>query len=170
MQELMKQIDEDMLKIKRPELQAQLDAMVAEGALLEVQVERLGEEPFYALREDFEAFERKRRKKRMHILSPFDNLIIQRHRPLDLFDFDYKLECYVPEPKRVVGYYTLPVLFGERFVAQIDAKADRKRKVFEIRNFVVEDARERNIWQAKLETKLGIYAQFNGCEQVDWGR
>ncbi|MEM6722813.1 MAG: crosslink repair DNA glycosylase YcaQ family protein [Bacteroidota bacterium] len=106
--------------------------------------------------------------RQIKLLCPFDNLIIQRHRPQDLFGFDYKLECYVPEPKRVVGYYALPVLFGDRFVAQIDAKADRKRKIFEIRNFQIEDARERSIWQPKLEAELAIYAQFNGCETVDW--
>ncbi|MEO1437134.1 MAG: crosslink repair DNA glycosylase YcaQ family protein [Bacteroidota bacterium] len=125
---------------------------------------------WYTKQEYLELANKRYGSRQVKLLCPFDNLMIQRHRPLDLFGFDYKLECYVPEPRRVVGYYALPVLFGDRFVAQIDAKADRKRQVFEIRNFQIEDARERVIWQAKLEAELAVYAQFNGCEELDWGR
>src|SRR6185503_1909469 len=55
------------------------------------------------------------------ILSPFDNLVIQRRRLQKLFGFDYQIECYVPEPKRKYGYFVLPVLWGDRLAARIDA-------------------------------------------------
>jgi uncharacterized protein YcaQ len=62
---------------------------------------------------------------RILLLSPFDNLVIQRDRLRALFGFDYNLECYVPEGKRKYGYFSLPVLQGDQFVGRIDCKAQR---------------------------------------------
>lgn len=62
------------------------------------------------------------------ILSPFDPLTRDRQRAIDLFDFDYKIEIYTPEPKRVYGYYTLPILHRGDIIGRIDLKSDRKAK------------------------------------------
>ena len=61
----------------------------------------------------------------VHILSPFDPLIIQRKRLRQFFGYDHLFEAYVPAIKRRLGYFALPVLVGERIVAAIDLKADR---------------------------------------------
>jgi len=61
----------------------------------------------------------------VHILSPFDPLVIQRRRLKLFFDYDHVFEAYVPKAKRQFGYFTLPVLVGDAVVAALDLKADR---------------------------------------------
>lgn len=74
-----------------------------------------------------------RLNKRLLILSPFDNSLIQRDRLKALFAFDYQIECYVPAAKRVYGYFTLPLLYRGEFIGRMDCKAHRKTGQFEIK-------------------------------------
>jgi uncharacterized protein YcaQ len=64
----------------------------------------------------------------VHILSPFDPLIIQRKRTELVFGYGHKFEAYVPKAKRVFGYFALPVLVGDEIVAALDLKTDRQNK------------------------------------------
>jgi uncharacterized protein YcaQ len=64
----------------------------------------------------------------VHILSPFDPLIIQRKRTELFFEYGHRFEAYVPKEKRLFGYFALPVLVGEDIVAAIDLKTDRKNR------------------------------------------
>jgi len=75
------------------------------------------------------------------ILSPFDNLLIQRKRMQLLFDFDYQIECYVPEPKRQYGYFSLPLLWGSSFAGRMDAKIERKTGMLRIQHLHLETAK-----------------------------
>jgi len=101
--------------------------------------------------------------KDVHILSPFDNLIIQRKRLKDLFDFEYTIECYVPEAKRKFGYFCMPVIYGEKFIARIDAKADRAGNNFIIKNiFREKNAMNRNL----LIKKIKEFSEFCGCSNI----
>jgi uncharacterized protein len=64
----------------------------------------------------------------VHILSPFDPLIIQRKRTHVMFDYEHRFEAYVPKDKRKFGYFALPVLVGEDIVAALDLKTDRQNR------------------------------------------
>jgi uncharacterized protein YcaQ len=64
----------------------------------------------------------------VHILSPFDPLIIQRKRTHLFFDYEHRFEAYVPKEKRQFGYFALPVLVGSDIVAALDLKTDRQNK------------------------------------------
>jgi uncharacterized protein len=67
-------------------------------------------------------------QEQVHILSPFDPLIIQRKRLQLFFDYQYRFEAYVPRHKRVFGYFVCPVLVGDQIVAALDLKTDRLAK------------------------------------------
>jgi uncharacterized protein YcaQ len=65
-------------------------------------------------------------------LSPFDRLIHDRKRMVELFEFDYQLEMYKPVAKRRWGYFALPILYGDRLVGKLDATADRGAGVLRV--------------------------------------
>jgi uncharacterized protein YcaQ len=69
---------------------------------------------------------------RAALLSPFDRLLHDRKRMNDVFEFDYQLEMYKPAAKRRWGYYALPILYGDRLVGKLDARADREAGVFRV--------------------------------------
>jgi uncharacterized protein YcaQ len=68
------------------------------------------------------------------IISPFDPLVWNRDRAMRLFDLDYKIEIYVPQEKRVYGYYSLPVLHNRRIVGRIDLKSDRQAGILRVQS------------------------------------
>ena len=74
----------------------------------------------------------------VRFLSPFDNLTIQRKRLKWLFDFDYTVEIYVPASQRKYGYFVLPILWGDRLIGRMDAKANRSERQLVILNLIFE--------------------------------
>lgn len=107
----------------------------------------------------------------IHFLSPFDNLIIQRKRLKTLFNFDYQIECYVPEAKRKYGYYAIPVLYNGKFTGRFDAKADRKTNTFYLKSFWEEkDAVPTEDYIQKLSKEFLSFAQFCGCNTIKYDK
>ena len=104
----------------------------------------------------------------VRILSPFDNTVIQRHRGREVFDFDYTIECYVPEAKRQFGYFALPILFRDRFVGRMDCKAHRAEGRFEIKKLFLDDDVP-DAFLPAFRNAVADYAAFTGCQAVTVG-
>lgn len=101
------------------------------------------------------------------ILSPFDPVVWDRRRALDLFGFDYRLECYTPAEKRRYGYFTLPILRRGMLVGRVDAKAHRREQVFELKSVALEPGvkiSDRSV--RDVAGALQRCAGWHGCPQV----
>jgi hypothetical protein len=147
-----------------PVSQDVLHAMQDAGEIVAVTVEGV-EAPCYALAEPLEAVTSDPRPPTaLHILSPFDPVVIRRRWVEALFDFEYRLECYLPVAKRVYGYFSLPVLWGERFVARLDAKADRKPRTLILRHLHLEPDVDADALLPPLVAALHAFAAFNACD------
>ncbi|TET23545.1 MAG: winged helix-turn-helix domain-containing protein [Candidatus Stahlbacteria bacterium] len=145
-----------------------LDEMVDSGEVIPMKIKGFEGINYYVLSDVLRNASRlRKRNPRLHLLSPFDNLIIHRPRTERLFGFSYSLECYTPPAKRKFGYFCLPILWGEQFVGRLDPKADRKQKTLVVRNLVFEGGFKHyeGILPALAE-KLKALASFNRCEKV----
>jgi uncharacterized protein YcaQ len=166
-----KEIHEHIRGGSRASIAEALEELIGEGEVVRVSLDGSNRGADFALATTLERTRRAGRSKKIALLSPFDNLIIQRDRTLRLFDFDYVLECYTPAAKRKYGYYVLPVLWGTNLVARLDPKADRKRKLLEIRSLLFEPGFEAfEAILTPLANKLSALASSNACERVQLGR
>ena len=150
----------------KEEVKKSLRRMLKEKSIEEVKLE--GHEiPFYTTAENLQNLNSAEPSSSAHILSPFDNLLIQRKRTHQLFHFNFTIECYLPAHKRIFGYFPLPVLFGNEFVARLDPKADRAAQTFYIKNFAFEEnvvAHDEMLHA--LAEKIKAFASFNHCDKI----
>jgi hypothetical protein len=149
-----------------------LDKLTREGKVCSVMVEGI-KQPFYYRSEDASLMKLiidgdADLKPRMSFIAPLDPLMWDKALILALFDFQYSWEIYTPAVKRKYGYYTLPVIFGDRFVGRIEAVPDRKSGVLEVKGLWLEPGVRKTLKLTKaLERTLGGFAKFNGCTSVD---
>ncbi|WP_065187379.1 winged helix-turn-helix domain-containing protein [Shewanella woodyi] len=110
---------------------------------------------------------------RVWLLNPFDNLVIQRQRLNQLFGFNYQIEVYVPAAKRQFGYYSLPILWRDRFIGRVDVKAERKQSVLLLQKLTIEEgafstsatSSELEEFIAAFRLAVDDYAEFNKCDE-----
>jgi uncharacterized protein len=104
----------------------------------------------------------------VHILSPFDPLIIQRKRTHLFFDYEHRFEAYVPKEKRRFGYFALPVLVGDEIVAALDLKTDRRKRKLLLQkwNWVGAGAKKgsRQDFKRRIEQELHRFERFQLAE------
>src|SRR6267142_5655870 len=110
----------------KPQVRRLIDARVRRNELVAVALEGAGKQEHWARAETLES--PGEASELVHILSPFDPLIIQRKRTHLFFGYEHRFEAYVPKEKRVFGYFALPVLAGDDIVAALDLKTDRKSR------------------------------------------
>ncbi|QSB54522.1 YcaQ family DNA glycosylase [Acinetobacter calcoaceticus] len=104
----------------------------------------------------------------LKILSPFDNSLIHRDRLTSLFEFDYRIECYVPAAKRVFGYFCLPILYQDELVGRIDCKAHRTVKELEVISLYLEKTiKDKELFFFELEQEIKRFAEFNQCTIIN---
>lgn len=118
----------DYYRIKQGPAKSAADDLVDAGELLPVTVPGWG--PAY-LHKDARI---PRRIETAALLSPFDPVVWERARAERMFGFHYRIEIYTPEPKRVFGYYSLPVLVDDQLVGRVDLKSDRQARVLRVQS------------------------------------
>ena len=109
---------------RKPAIRAVIEARLRRKTLIAVTLEGLKVE-HWAEPHLFDAVPTPQAQPAVHLLSPFDPLVIQRKRLALFFGYDHRFEAYVPKAKRLFGYFALPVLIGDRVAAVLDLKADR---------------------------------------------
>jgi uncharacterized protein YcaQ len=143
-----------------------MKAMAKEGLIVPVKIEG-APKTYFTTEANLALAEKKIPANNISILSPFDNAVIQRKRIIQLFGFDYTIECYVPEPKRKYGYFCLPILYGDKFVARADCKAERENGRFIIRNLHFEEGfKITDRFIAAFAKAVKGFATFNKCKVI----
>ncbi|MBC7004662.1 YcaQ family DNA glycosylase [Photobacterium sp. BZF1] len=131
------------------------------GEIEKVKVSNL---EYYVLQESLALLDQRLSRKTAKILSPFDNLLIQRGRASSIFNFDYQLECYVPAAKRKFGYFCLPILWDGRLVARADCKVDKKTSRLDVIHLFLESSlKAKEAFIEALDQELQAFAAFNQC-------
>ena len=138
-----------------------VEELVEEGELVRVRVEGWNQDAFMA--------PDARIPRRIHgasLLSPFDPLVWFRPRAERVFEFQYRIEIYVPEEKRRWGYYVLPFRLGEHLVARVDLKADRRERRLLVLRAHYENGFDRKKTESALDGELGALADWLGLQSV----
>jgi uncharacterized protein YcaQ len=143
-------------------IKQQLAILIEQGEIIQIQV---AEQQYYAIAQILDCLQQKLSVTKVKILSPFDNLLIQRKRMQELFNFHYQIECYVPAAKRVFGYFSLPLLQGRQFVGRMDVKIHRKEACMRINHLHLDSA---NLDQSlqPLGAEIQAFMRFNQASSV----
>jgi uncharacterized protein YcaQ len=155
----------DYFRLPRKESKARLAELVEAGALRTVAVAGWGP-PAYAPHD----VKVPRRVRARALLTPFDSMVWARERTERLFDFRYRIEIYVPAPKRVHGYYVLPFLLGDQLVARVDLKSDRQGGVLRVVGAFAEPGVEEAEVARELADELRLVSGWLGLGGVEVGR
>ena len=144
---------------RKPAMRRLVESRVRRKELIPVQVEGAGQSLHWIRPDALDAIPDPA-EEQIHILSPFDPLIIQRKRLRLFFDYEYRFEAYVPKHKRVFGYFVCPVLIGDRIVAALDLKTDRQRQKLLVQrwNWVGRGASRAH--RQRVEAALHRFEQF----------
>jgi uncharacterized protein YcaQ len=146
---------------RKPAMKRLLESRVRRKELIPVELEGAGHWLHWVRPDAIDAIPDPAQEQ-VHILSPFDPLIIQRKRLRLFFDYEYRFEAYVPKHKRVFGYFVCPVLIGDRMVAALDLKTDRSRQKLLVQRWHW-IGRASRAHRQQVEAALHKFEQFQLC-------
>lgn len=149
--------------VKDNVIKKELKKMADEGQVTPIEIDGL-KGPIYALTKYVK--KKINLSNEVFIVSPFDILCVFRKRLKDFFDFDYQIECFVPAPKRKYGYFSLPIIVGDTFIARMDSKADRKQNILTVHNLHFEDVKITKAMISDFVDQLHAFAKFNQCREI----
>ncbi len=152
----------DYYRIRMPQARPLVHALAERGELIEVDVEGW-EKPGYLHAEA----KLPRTARGTALLSPFDSLIWYRPRVERIWDFHYRIEIYVPEPKRVYGYYVLPFLLDGALVGRVDLKTDRQQRRLRVKGAFAEPEADKTYVGRALRQELELVAGWLGMDDVE---
>lgn len=161
-------------RFRYPGLDGTLKALESDGRIMRVQIkdsERSFPGVWYVHADDLpllDQIEADDWPGRTTLLSPFDNLICDRGRTELLFDFNYRIEIYVPRHKRQYGYYVLPILHGDRLIGRIDPQFERKHKRLQVYNVYAEPDAPADAGPA-VRSAIERLAGFLGAREIVLG-
>ena len=151
----------------KPAIKKALKDMTENGEIQPLTIKGLDQPVYYTFPHLLESLPSRIGTKQIHLINPFDNLVIQRKRLSQIFDFDYQIEVYVPQAKRKFGYYCLPILWGNEIIGRLDPKADRKSGLFKVIHLYLEKEVDWESIKTPLAKNIISFARFCGCEKVE---
>jgi hypothetical protein len=143
----------------RPAMRRLIELQARRGELFPVDFRGVGECQHWARPEALDV-EVEINPSRIHILSPFDPLVLQRKRLQLFFDYEHRFEAYLPAQRRVLGYFACPVLAGDRIVAALDLKADRAEQRLRVQKWTWMVKRPPRALRAAIDGALHSFEQF----------
>ncbi|GEM77796.1 hypothetical protein VSU01S_00410 [Vibrio superstes NBRC 103154] len=150
-----------LLKGTKPLVQQALNELLELNKIEEFKV---GSQQWFAVSDATQLLNSKLSRQKAHILSPFDNVLIQRKRISQLFDYHYQLECYVPANKRKYGYFCLPIVWDGQLIARADCRVDKPTKTLHVTHLYIEKTlKNDSAFEEDLAKELASFAKFNQC-------
>jgi uncharacterized protein YcaQ len=143
---------------RKPAIRKLIEARVRRGELVPVALDGAGKQEHWARADAIEG--ETPTPSMVHILSPFDPLIIQRKRTHLFFDYEHRFEAYVPKEKRKLGYFALPVVVDSDIVAAVDLKTDRQKKELLVQKWTWVSRGPRQALRRRIEEELHRFERF----------
>ena len=151
----------DYHRQNRPKARPLFAELVEDGQLIPVRVEGWKEQAYL-----HPQARRPRRVSARALLSPFDSLVFSRERVERVFGFRYRIEIYVPPPKRIYGYYVLPFLLGDELMGRVDLKSDRASRTLLVQGSFAEPGVPAEVIVPAMADELRLMATWLGLEHI----
>lgn len=144
------------------------NSLVDEGKIIGIKVDGI-RSVFYCLSDDLPIIELILRnpefKPRCELIAPLDNMMWDRKLINELFGYHYSWEIYTPDDKRKYGFYVLPLIYGDKFIGRVEAVADKKENILNIKNIWYEaDVKHTKNLRSAVTSCFARFAQFNQCK------